>query len=46
VFEVSFDVQGLVHYEFNPDGRIVNKEMCAEILRRLRDAVRRKSLGK
>jgi hypothetical protein len=46
MFEVSFDTQGLVHCEFIPDGHTVNKEVYAEILRRLRDAVRRKNPGK
>jgi hypothetical protein len=41
-----FDAQGLVHYEFIPEGRTVNKEMHIEILRRLMDAVRRKRPGK
>jgi hypothetical protein len=27
-----FDAQGLVHYEFMPEGRTVNKEMYVEIL--------------
>lgn len=42
MLEVFFDTQGLVHYEFIPEGRTVNREMYVDILRRLRDAVRRK----
>ena len=42
MLEVFFDSQGIVHYEFIPEGRTVNKEMYVEILRRLRDAIRRK----
>jgi hypothetical protein len=36
------DAQGLVRNEFIPEGLTVNKEMRFEILRRLRDAARRK----
>jgi hypothetical protein len=32
----------LVHYEFIPEGRTVNKEIYVEILCGLRDAVRKK----
>jgi hypothetical protein len=34
-----FDVQGLVHQEFIPEERTVNKETYAEISRHFRDAV-------
>jgi hypothetical protein len=33
---------GIVHYEFIPEGKTVKKEMYSDILRRLKDAVRRK----
>jgi hypothetical protein len=33
-----FDAQGLVRYQFIPEGCTVNKEMYIEILRRLRNA--------
>jgi hypothetical protein len=46
MLEVFFTAQGLVHYEFILEGRTVNKEMHAEIFRRLRNAVRRKCPGK
>ncbi|KAJ4426510.1 hypothetical protein ANN_27324 [Periplaneta americana] len=42
MLEVFFDSQGLIHHEFIPEGRTVTKELYVEILRRLRDAVRRK----
>jgi histone-lysine N-methyltransferase SETMAR len=42
MLEVFFDYKGLIHYEFIPEGRTVNKELYVEILRRLRDAIRRK----
>jgi hypothetical protein len=41
-----FDAQGLVRYQFIPEGRTVNKEMYIEILRCLRNAVRRNRLEK
>jgi histone-lysine N-methyltransferase SETMAR len=37
-----FDCQVIVHCEFIPEGQSVNKGMYSDILRRLRDAVRRK----
>ncbi|KAJ4451482.1 hypothetical protein ANN_02945 [Periplaneta americana] len=42
MLEVFFDSQGLIHHEFIPEGRTVTKELYVEILRRFRDAVRRK----
>ncbi|KAJ4441895.1 hypothetical protein ANN_11755 [Periplaneta americana] len=42
MLEVFFDSQGLIYHEFIPEGRTVTKELYVEILRRLRDAVRRK----
>ncbi|KAJ4443386.1 hypothetical protein ANN_05054 [Periplaneta americana] len=42
MLEVFFDSQGLIHHEFIPEGRTVTKELYVEILRRPRDAVRRK----
>jgi hypothetical protein len=44
MLEVSFKVQGLVHYEFIPEGCIVNKEMYIKILCHLRNTVKRKHL--
>ena len=42
MLEVFFDIQGLVHFEFIPDGQTVGKETNIAILRHLRDAVKRK----
>lgn len=39
---VFYDHMGIIHYEFIPEGCNVNKVLYVEILRRLRDAVRRK----
>ena len=36
------DSRGIVHHEYAPEGQIINKECYVEVLRRLRDAVRRK----
>jgi hypothetical protein len=46
MLEVSFDVQDLVHCEFIPEGRTVNKEMCVEIRCLLKDAVKKETSGK
>ena len=37
-----FDCEGVLHYEFAPRGQTINKEYYVEVLKRLRDAVRRK----
>ena len=37
-----FDWKGIVHYEFVPRDETVNKEFYLNILKRLREAVRRK----
>ena len=39
---VSFDFHGVVHQEFLPQGRTVNKEYYLEVMRRLREAIRKK----
>ena len=36
------DDQGVVHHEYAPEGQTINKQYYLEVLRRLRDAVRRK----
>jgi len=42
MMEVFFDSQGTVHSEFLPEGTTVNKERYLDILRRLRESIRRK----
>jgi len=37
-----FDYEGIIHHECPPDGQTVNKEFYLEILRRLRESIRRK----
>ncbi|UYV77652.1 hypothetical protein LAZ67_15001822 [Cordylochernes scorpioides] len=37
-----FDVKGLVHYEFVPEGQTINQHYYIDVLRRLREAVRQK----
>jgi len=37
-----FDSEGIVHNEYAPDGQKINKEFYVEVLRRLREPVRRK----
>ena len=37
-----FDSEGTVHHEYASDGQTINKEFCVEVLRRLREPVRRK----
>jgi hypothetical protein len=39
---VFFYYRGVVHHEYAPEGQNVNKQYYQEVLRRLRDAVRRK----
>src|SRR5215469_2121310 len=39
---VFFDIRGIVHYEYAPEEQTVTKEYYQDVLRRLRDAVRRK----
>ena len=39
---VFFDYHGVVHQEFLPQGRTVNKEYYLEVMRRLREAIRKK----
>ena len=41
-----FDIDGVVHHEFVPPGRTVNDHFYVQVLKRLRDAVRRKRRGK
>ena len=37
-----FDFRGILHHEYAPESQTINKENYLEVLRRLRDAVRRK----
>ena len=37
-----FDYEGIVHDEYAPDGQTINKEFYLEVLRSLRESVRRK----
>ncbi|GLV46631.1 hypothetical protein CBL_20906, partial [Carabus blaptoides fortunei] len=39
---IFFNCEGVVHYEFALRGQTINKEYYVEVLKRLRDAVRRK----
>lgn len=39
---VFFDYRGVVHYEFLPPGQTVNKEYYLSVMRRLREAIRKK----
>jgi len=41
---VFFDSEGVVHYEFLPQGGTVSKEYYLEVMQRLRRAVRKKDL--
>jgi hypothetical protein len=40
-----FNIKSIVHFEFIPQGQKVKHSYCMEILKRLRDAVRRKGLN-
>jgi transposase len=42
VDDLFFDWQGVIHHEFVPRGQTVNKEFYIAVLKRLREAVRRK----
>ena len=42
---VFFDCNGVVHYEFLPQGREDNKEYYLEVMTRLREAIRQKRTG-
>ncbi|GBL90722.1 hypothetical protein AVEN_219377-1 [Araneus ventricosus] len=42
MLEVFSDYDSVIHYEFTPEDQTVNKELYLEILKRLRDAIRRK----
>ena len=39
---IFMDCEGVVYYEFASRGQTINKEYYVEVLKRLRDAVRRK----
>jgi len=39
---VFFDIRGIVHHEFAPEGQTVNAEFYCNVLRRLRKNIRRK----
>jgi len=39
---VFFDIQGIVHKEFIPPGQTINGKFYCEVLKRLREAIRRK----
>ena len=39
---IEVDCKGVVHYEFAPRGQTIHNEYYVEVLKRLRDAVRRK----
>ena len=40
-----FDVRGIVHMEFLPRGRTVNRDFYKDVLRRICDAVKKKGLN-
>jgi histone-lysine N-methyltransferase SETMAR len=44
MLQLFFDSSGIVHTEFIPEGVTVNKHRYKEILRRLRNSIRRKHL--
>ncbi|GFV26915.1 HTH_48 domain-containing protein [Trichonephila clavipes] len=39
---VFFDADGLVNFEYASQGQTMNKELCLDVMRRLREAIRRK----
>ncbi|CAD7013870.1 unnamed protein product [Ceratitis capitata] len=39
---IFFDYRGVVHHEFLPQGRTVNKEYYLQVMRSLREAIRQK----
>ena len=39
-FTVFIDYNGVVHHEFLPQGRTVNKECYLKVMRRLHEAIR------
>jgi hypothetical protein len=39
---VFFDYRGIVHHSYAPEGQTINEEYCLEVIRHLRNAVRRK----
>ena len=41
-----FDSEIIVHHEYAPDGQTINKEFYVQVLRRLRESIRRKGLEK
>jgi len=41
-YDRFFKSEGIVHHEYAPDGQTINKEFYVEVLRRLRESVRRK----
>ena len=42
MLQTFFDSEGIVHNEYAPDGQTINKEFSLEVLRHLRESVRRK----
>jgi histone-lysine N-methyltransferase SETMAR len=42
MLNVFFDIRGIVHREFVPQGQTVNTKFYCEVLRRLRENIRRK----
>ena len=42
LLNVFFDCNGMVHHEFLPLGRTVNKEYYLEVMRQLDEAIRQK----
>jgi hypothetical protein len=37
-----FDIRGIIHFEFVPEGTTVNQTLYVEVLKKLIDAMRRK----